>query len=134
MDRQTDRVSVIAEIGTAFGRHDAAAGLVALEDGPKRLHEDHATAHTLAVGLAAIPGITLDVETVETNIVIFDISGTGRTSAEICAALKEKGILASGFANRIRMVTHLDVNSDDIDRTVSSLNEIIGKQLTANSF
>ena len=103
----------------------AAAGLVALEESPKRLHEDHANARTLAIGLAAIPGIALDVETVETNIVIFDVSGTGRTSGDICIALKENGILASGFGSRIRMVTHLDASSKDVETTISTLSRIV---------
>lgn len=98
----------------------AAAGLIALEESPKRLHEDHTNAKTLAIGLASIPGIALDVENVETNIVIFDISGTGRTSAEICAGFRENGILASGFGSRIRMVTHCDVSSDDIEIVIST--------------
>ncbi|HEX3100962.1 MAG TPA: GntG family PLP-dependent aldolase, partial [Pyrinomonadaceae bacterium] len=111
----------------------AAAGLIALEESPKRLHEDHALARRLATGIAAIPGVALDVETVETNIVIFDISGTGRTSNEICLALKEKGILASGFKSRVRMVTHLNVVASDIDQTISILGETIEKQLKAAS-
>jgi threonine aldolase len=93
----------------------AAAGLIALEDGPKRLHEDHANAKRLAEGLAAIPGISIDVEKVVTNILIFDISGTGKTSAEIVESLAGKGILAIGFGNLIRMVTHLDVSTDAIE-------------------
>ncbi|MEQ1605179.1 MAG: low-specificity L-threonine aldolase [Pyrinomonadaceae bacterium] len=103
----------------------AAAGLIALEESPKRLHEDHTNAKTLAVGLAAIPGIALDVETVETNIVIFDVSGTGRTSGEICAGLQKDGILASGFGSRIRMVTHCDITTDKIGITVSRTAAII---------
>ncbi len=99
----------------------AAAGLIALEEGPKRLHEDHANAKALAAGVADIPGIAIDVESVVTNIVIFDISGTGKTSAEIVAALKDAGILAIGFGKVIRMVTHCDVSADDIDVTVNSL-------------
>lgn len=103
----------------------AAAGLIALEESPKRLHQDHANAKTLALGLAAIPGIALDVETVETNIVIFDVSGTGRTSGEICAGLKENGILASGFGSRIRMVTHCDVATDEMDIVIGSLSSFL---------
>ena len=105
----------------------AAAGLIALEESPKRLHEDHTNAKTLAIGLAAIPGIALDVETVETNIVIFDVSGTGRTSGEICAGLKENGILASGFGTRIRMVTHLDVTANNMDFVILSLSSTISQ-------
>lgn len=102
----------------------AAAGLIALEESPKRLHEDHVNARTLAEGIAAIPGIALDLETVETNIVIFDVAGTGRTSAEICGSLEEKGILASGFKTRIRMVTHLDFNADQIQPVLDRMKSI----------
>ena len=103
----------------------AAAGLIALEESPKRLHEDHANARRLAEGLAKLPGISIDVERVATNIVIFDIAGTGKTSSEICLALKEQGILAIGFGNAIRMVTHCDVSSDQIDLAVASLGSIL---------
>jgi threonine aldolase len=103
----------------------AAAGLIALIEGPKRLHEDHAIALRLAAGLADIPGISIDVKKVVTNIVIFDVSETGKTPDEICSKLKENGILAIGFGNLIRMVTHLDVSSDDIARTIGAMRQIV---------
>ncbi len=103
----------------------AAAGLIALEEGPKRLHEDHDNAKNLASCLAEIHGIAVDVERVVTNIVIFDISATGRSSAEICEKLKKNGILAIGFGSLIRMVTHCDVSADDIQRTAFLLKEIV---------
>ncbi len=104
----------------------AAAGLIALEDGPKLLPEDHENARTLAAGLAAIDGISIDLSKVQTNIVIFEISGTGKTSAEICAGLKEAGVLAIGVsATQIRMVTHCDVNSTGIERTIAALRRIL---------
>lgn len=99
----------------------AAAGLIALEESPKRLHEDHANARRLAEGLAEIPGIKIDVERVVTNIVIFDITDTGKSSAEICAALKEQKILAIPFGPAIRMVTHCDVSSEDMESTVQAI-------------
>lgn len=102
----------------------AAAGLIALEEGPKRLHKDHENAKRLAEGLAEIPGISIDVEKVVTNIVIFDISDTGKSSADIVAALKDKGILAIGFANLIRMVTHLDVSKGDIENCLETMGRI----------
>ncbi len=102
----------------------AAAGLIALKEGPKRLHEDHANARRLAEGLAEIPGIAIDVEKVVTNIVIFDIAGTGKAAAEICTTLKEKGILAIGFGWSIRMVTHCDVTDDDVDVTVDAMHDL----------
>lgn len=102
----------------------AAAGLIALEEGPKRLYEDHANARALAEGLANINGIEIDVEKAVTNIVIFDIAATDKTSAEIVARLTENGILAIGFGNLIRMVTHCDVSADDISTTISVLGSI----------
>ncbi len=103
----------------------AAAGLIALEEGPKRLHEDHANARRLAEGLAEIPGISIDVDRVVTNIVIFDISGTGKTSGEIIDELKDNGILAVGFGNLIRMVTHLDISASDIKKAVEKMTVVV---------
>lgn len=103
----------------------AAAGLIALEEGPKRLPEDHENARTLARGLAEVPGISIDPTSIQTNIVIFEISGTGRSSAEICARLREAGVLAIGISEKqVRMVTHCDVSADDIDKTVGLLSGI----------
>ena len=102
----------------------AAAGLIAFEESPKRLREDHANARQLAEGIAEIPGIELDLEKVVTNIVIFDISGTGKTSGEICSQLKEQGILVIGFGTAIRMVTHCDVSREGIEKTLTALRAI----------
>ncbi|MBK9163985.1 MAG: low-specificity L-threonine aldolase [Acidobacteria bacterium] len=102
-----------------------AAGLIALEESPKRLYEDHANARRLAEGISQLPGTSIVVERVVTNIVIFDIAGTGKTSAEICSELKDNGILAIGFGNAIRMVTHCDVSSEQIDVAVASLGSIL---------
>jgi threonine aldolase len=103
----------------------AAAGLIALQETPKILHIDHENAKTLAEGLANIKGVSIDPETVVTNIVIFDIAETGKTSAEIVSALKEQEILAIGFGSRIRMVTHYDVSRNDIDATLRAIQEIL---------
>jgi len=103
----------------------AAAGLIALEEGPKRLHEDHENARRLAEGLASIPGISIDPASVQTNIVIFDVTETSRTSSEICARLKEVGVLAIGISDQqIRMVTHLDIKRADVDGAVEILQSI----------
>ena len=69
----------------------AAAGLIALEQSPEQLPQDHANAKLLAHGLAAIPGITLDPEAVQTNILIFDVSGTGLGSKIFSERLQERG-------------------------------------------
>ncbi|MEO6589899.1 MAG: GntG family PLP-dependent aldolase [Pyrinomonadaceae bacterium] len=102
----------------------AAAGIIALEESPKRLHIDHENAKRLAEGAANIKGISIDAEKVQTNIVIFDVAETGKTSAEICAKLKEENILASPFGTAIRMVTHCDVSREDIEKTLSQLKVI----------
>ena len=101
-----------------------AAGLIALDEGPKRLHEDHANARRLADGLAPIGGIT--VANVVTNIVIFNIAGTGKSSAEITDELAKNGILAIGFGDSIRMVTHLDVSATDVETTVAQMRAVCG--------
>ena len=103
----------------------AAAGLIALEESPKNLPADHENAKRLAEGVANLKGILIDAERVQTNIVIFDVSETGKSSAEICAELKEQNILASPFGKAIRMVTHYDVSREDIEKTLHVLASII---------
>ncbi len=103
----------------------AAAGLIALEESPKRLHEDHENARKLAVGFAGIDGVSVEVEKVVTNIVIFDISATGKDADDICAKLKENGILAIGFGNLIRMVTHSDIATNDIETIIRALEVVV---------
>ncbi|MGC2109813.1 MAG: GntG family PLP-dependent aldolase [Candidatus Korobacteraceae bacterium] len=91
----------------------AAAGLIALEDGPKKLAQDHANAKFLAEGLVQLPGMKFDPSKVQTNILICDISGTGMTSAELSQKLAVHGVLANGVGPElIRFVTHLDVSRE----------------------
>ncbi|MBK9765874.1 MAG: low specificity L-threonine aldolase [Chloracidobacterium sp.] len=104
----------------------AAAGLIALEESPNRLHHDHANDKMLANGLAELRGISIDAEQVVTNIVIFDIAGTGSTSAEICEKLREKGVLAIGFGTKVRMVTHCDVTERHIRDALAVKRQICG--------
>lgn len=96
----------------------AAAGLVALEEGPKHLDLDHEHARRLAEGLAEIDGIKIDPEKVVTNIVIFDVADTGHSPAEICDRLATRGVKALGWDTVIRMVTHLDIADHMIDKTI----------------
>ncbi len=105
----------------------AAAGLVALAKSPSRLHEDHENAQHLARGLARLPGIRVNLEKVLTNIVIFDVSGTGRTAAEISQALAARHILANPTGTHaLRMVTHCDVNRAGIDFALAAFRDVIG--------
>ena len=100
----------------------AAAGLVALEKSPARLHEDHENAQFLAQRLHELPGVRVDLTKVQTNIVFFDVAGTGRSAAAICAELAKRHVLcvATGPTS-IRMLTHCDVDRAAIERAVSEL-------------
>jgi threonine aldolase len=103
----------------------AAAGLIALEEGPKRLHEDHANAKLLANGLAKLRGIKIDPAKTQTNIVIFEISGTGMDSAAFTRKLMEKNVLASGISpTEIRIVTHMDVDRSACELALGAISEI----------
>jgi threonine aldolase len=104
----------------------AAAGLIAIEKMPLRLQEDHDNARFLAGGLSHIKGVKVDMTKVQTNIVIFDVRGTGRTAAEICDALGKRGVLAGPTdAHSIRMVTHCDVNRAAIDRALTEFRAFV---------
>ncbi len=104
----------------------AAAGLVALEESPKVLHVDHVNAKRLAEGLAEIRGVKIDPERVQTNIVIFDISATRSTTAQLSSELRVRGVLANGInAREMRMVTHYDVTIAEIERTIQFVSEIL---------
>jgi threonine aldolase len=108
----------------------AAAALVALEEGPKRLHIDHDNAQLLAQGLARMPGIEVRPENVQTNIVIFDVGAIGGVSSEFLQRLAERNVLCGSVdARRIRMVTHVDVNRADIETALQVITEVVGKGL-----
>src|SRR5215469_14673299 len=97
----------------------AAAGLIALEDGPKKLANDHANAKFLAEGLSQIPGFKIDPAKVQTNILICDISGTATTSNLLSRRLFEHGVLANGVGPQVmRFVTHLDVDREQCARAL----------------
>lgn len=100
----------------------AAAGLIALEQHPGRLAEDHRNARFLAESLSKIPGIQVDPIKVQTNIVIFDVSGTGLTPAELSRSLKSRGVLINGINERqMRIVTHSDVNRKACERALEEV-------------
>jgi threonine aldolase len=104
----------------------AAAGLVALEKSPARLHEDHENARALAQALSELPGVSVDLKKVQTNIVFFDVAATGRTAAAICAELAKRQILCGATGpTAIRMLTHCDVDRAGIDRAVSELRTVL---------
>jgi threonine aldolase len=104
----------------------AAAGLIALEQMPKRLHLDHENAKFLAQGLAPIPGIKVDPAKVVTNIVICDINGTGMVSADFSRKLAEKNVLCGSVNHElVRFVTHMDVDRTGCERAVEAVKEVV---------
>jgi len=103
----------------------AAAGLIALEKMPARLKEDHDNAQVLAKGLAHIPGIKIDPTKVASNILVFNISGTGMNTAEFSRRLAERKVLAAGIdAENMRFVTHMDVSRRDCDTALGAIRAI----------
>jgi len=108
----------------------AAAGIVALETMVDRLAEDHTNARALAEGLAKLPGLSVDLASVQTNIVIFrvergDAAASAAATSELvagCGARKVK-IHAIG-PTTIRCVTHKDIDAEDIKRTLDAFAEI----------
>ena len=108
----------------------AAAGLIALDEVLPMLTDDNRRARDLAVGLAGIPGIVLDPETVETNIVFFSLADDApMDAAELAARLAANGVLCHPLGrDSIRMVTHYHISDEDIARAV----EITAETLAGN--
>jgi threonine aldolase len=105
----------------------AAAGLLALQQGPKRLHVDHENARVLAHGLAQIPGVGIDPANIQTNIVIFNLHRTGLGSAAFLSRLADRKVLGGAVNDtRVRLVTHLDVDRADVERAVRVIAEVVG--------
>jgi threonine aldolase len=103
----------------------AAAGLIALEKMPARLKQDHENAQLLAQGLAHIPGIKIDPQKVATNILVFNISGTGMSTADFSRKLAERNVLAAGIdPDDMRFVTHMDVSRDDCQAALEEIRRV----------
>jgi threonine aldolase len=102
----------------------AAAGLIALAEGPKRLHEDHANARLLAAGIAEILPGALDPGQLTTNIVFVDVTGTGHDEREWQHRLAESGVLVTTVAGRVRMLTHADVTQRDIGVALAAWRQV----------
>jgi threonine aldolase len=107
----------------------AAAGLYALEHNIDRLGEDHEKAAYLARELAGIPGFVVDLESVQTNIVIIDVERSGLLPEEILARLRERDVLLTpGNYMGLRAVTHLDVSMEQVKRAAAIIREIMGRR------
>jgi len=102
----------------------AAAGLIALEEGPKRLAEDHVTARRLAEGMAEILPGGVDLVAVQTNIVFVDVAGTGQSLSAWVDRLAAEGVLVTIVAGQVRMLTHLDVDARDVDMALGAWRKV----------
>jgi threonine aldolase len=106
----------------------AAAGLYALDHNVARLAEDHANARLFAERIAGLPGIRLDLATVQSNIVIWEMDGDAPDAATVVVRTKTAGVLISALAARtMRAVTHMDVSTEQCLRAAEVLADVIGR-------
>jgi threonine aldolase len=124
MIREARRLKVLYGAAWRQAGIMAAAGLIALAEGPKRLHEDHANARQLAEGVAEILPQAVDPAGVQTNIVFADVAGTGHDVGEWRQRLAASGVLVTMVAGRIRMLTHADVTAADIDTALAAWRKV----------
>jgi threonine aldolase len=107
----------------------AAAGIYALDHHLERLGDDHQNAKRLAVGLKEFKGISIDPRHVETNIVIFDVANTGMTGFQVAEAMKKEDVLIHAVGKTlIRLVTHLDVTAEDIEKALKAFGKVLGRK------
>jgi threonine aldolase len=104
----------------------AAAGIVALTEMVERLDEDHANARLLAEGLAAIPGLRVELERVQTDIVRFELVAEDLAPADFLAALRSRGVLVGAMGGRtLRAVTHYGISADDVRAAITAAREVL---------
>jgi len=107
----------------------AAPGIIALEKMIDRLEEDHRNAKRLAEGLAKIEGISVNLDMVQTNMVLFDVSGLGVADEQFLSKLKENGVLAlTNAKNKVRLVTHRGIEKEHIEKALTAI-ENVSKEL-----
>ena len=104
----------------------AAAGIIALEQMVDRLAEDHDNARLLATTIAEFPGIEIDLEIVQSNIVWFRVVASKLSASDLASRLEEHGVLGLAFPGEyVRLVTHKDVSRGDIEITIKAIKEIM---------
>jgi threonine aldolase len=105
----------------------AAAGLVALRSGVDRLRDDHRRARQLAEGLTRVPGVSIDLGSVQSNIVRFDVGGLGHTTASFADAVQQRsGVRVSGGYGTagVRMVTHRHIDDDSVETALEVISSL----------
>ena len=104
----------------------AAACEFALENNLNKLKIDHNNAKKLAETLHSLPNIEIDLNSVQTNLIIFDVDKMGKTASEVCLLLEKNGILSLPFGpTKIRFVTHIDVSEQDVDLAIDVLKKVL---------
>ena len=104
----------------------AAAGLYALDHNIDRLAEDHANARLIAGRIWDIPGVKLDLATVQTNIIILNFEYSARNAVEVATQAKAQGVLLSVFGpKKLRAVTHLDVSRSQCAKAAEILAQVL---------
>lgn len=108
--------------------HLAAAALVALDTMVDRLAEDHASARRIAEALAPLPGLRIDLEGVQTNIVMVGHAGGAPACEKLAEALRDSGILVSRLTpSTIRLVTHRHIDAGAVERTIEAFTRLCGE-------
>jgi threonine aldolase len=103
----------------------AAGGIYALDHQRERLTEDHRNAKRLALGLAELPGVSVNPDHVETNIVILGLTASGMTAPLVAGFMKDKGVLIHAFGKtQIRLVTHLGISFADIEKVLEAFRKV----------
>jgi threonine aldolase len=104
----------------------AACGLISLEKMVTRLVEDHRNARLIAEGLATVPGIELDLDLVQTNLVWFDLAGTGISARAFVDQLGDKGVLAVQISpSVVRIATHKDISTESAIAALEAMRQTV---------
>ena len=122
--REARRVRIIFGGGWRQAGIMAAAGLIALDEGPKRLQEDHDRARRLGSEVAELLPGAVDPDSVETNIVFVDVVAIGLPLISTIDVLRDKGVLTVPVAGKIRMVTHVDISDEQVEQAISAWREL----------
>jgi threonine aldolase len=101
----------------------AAAGVMALESGLERLPADHSNARTLAEGLSELPGIDIDLDRVQTNLVVFRL--TSMSAEDFLSQCAARGVKGGGGYGRVRFVTHNGIGAADVQRALEVCSEVL---------
>jgi threonine aldolase len=106
----------------------ASAGIYALENNVERLGDDHRRARHLAEAVSRVPGLSIDLETVQTNIVVIDFAESGISAEDGTNMLEKHGVLVIPFGGTtVRAVTHLDIDDEDVEKAISAFDKVFAQ-------